>query len=273
MSSCRTAYSRRRRQPHAPNSGDYQHLIVWTSRRSPSTWRCGSWPGYVAVGFSMTSRASRPWTLRRQEAPLSDGHAAPPAPSRAKQRGGHTRGFDLHAGVVASASDRDGRERLLRYCARPPLSLERLSVLSDGRIAYAIRKPWGNETHRVMSPLQFLARLAALIPPPRHPLIRFYGVFAPNSSWREKVVAVRSPCCRERDEDGLCSAEVTTVDTANGTTTAVDTAAVRIAKRSTESILTRAASQLRGAWPPWLQGTPRLPSFASHRHALIGRSC
>jgi len=39
-------------------------------------------------------------------------------------------------------------------CARPPHSLERLSVLDDGRIAYAIRKPWGNETHRVMSPLQ-----------------------------------------------------------------------------------------------------------------------
>jgi len=38
-----------------------------------------------------------------------------------------------------------------------------------------------NETHRVMPPLQFLARLAALIPPPRHPLIRFYGIFAPRS--------------------------------------------------------------------------------------------
>ena len=80
-----------------------------------------------------------------------------------------SRGFDVHTGVVLSASDRNGRERLLRYCARPLLSLERLSVLGDGRIAYAIRKPRGSETHRVMSPLQFLARLAALIPPPRHP--------------------------------------------------------------------------------------------------------
>jgi len=30
----------------------------------------------------------------------------------------------VHAGVAVSASDREGRERLLRYCARPPLSLE-----------------------------------------------------------------------------------------------------------------------------------------------------
>jgi hypothetical protein len=127
--------------------------------------------------------------LPSRRCPIDDGHEAPPAPPRSQRRGGHVRGFDVHAGVVVSASDREGRERLLRYCARPPLSLERLTVLGDGRIAYAIRKPWGNETHRVMSPLQFLARLAALIPPPRHPLIRFYGVFAPHSSWRDFVYA------------------------------------------------------------------------------------
>jgi len=62
-----------------------------------------------------------------------------PVPSRSDRRGGHSRGFDVHAGVVVSASDREGRERLLRYCARPPLWLERLSGLRDGRIAYAIR--------------------------------------------------------------------------------------------------------------------------------------
>ena len=141
----------------------------------------------------------------------------------------------MHAGVVVSASDREGRERLLRYCARPPLSLERLTVLGDGRIAYAIRKPWGNETHRVMSPLQFLARLAALIPPPRHPLIRFYGVFAPHSSWREKVVPIRLPCCDQRDEDGTCSPDSTAA------TTAITVA--RIVKPSTLPILARRCSE------------------------------
>lgn len=39
-----------------------------------------------------------------------------------------------------------------------------------------------------MEPYQFLARLCALIPPPRHPLIRFHGVLAPNSAWRKEVV-------------------------------------------------------------------------------------
>ncbi len=39
-----------------------------------------------------------------------------------------------------------------------------------------------------MTPLELLARLAALIPPPRHPLVRFHGAFAPRSSWRCEVV-------------------------------------------------------------------------------------
>jgi Putative transposase/Transposase zinc-binding domain len=106
----------------------------------------------------------------------------------------------LHAGVSVAAQDREGRERLFRYCARPPLSLERLSVLADGRVAYRIKNPRGQQTHRVMSPLQFLARLCALIPPPRHPLVRFYGVFAPHSSWRRHVVALArgsAPACQK----------------------------------------------------------------------------
>lgn len=85
--------------------------------------------------------------------------------------------------------DRQGLERLARYCARPAVSLERLSLLADGRVAYRIK--WarrGGPTHRVMTPVEFLARLAALIPPPRHPLVRFHGVFAPNASWRKSVV-------------------------------------------------------------------------------------
>ena len=41
---------------------------------------------------------------------------------------------------------------------------------------------------RYMTPLELLARLAALIPPPRHPLVRFHGAFAPRSPWRRDVV-------------------------------------------------------------------------------------
>ncbi len=41
-------------------------------------------------------------------------------------------GFSIHAGVTVHAADKDGRERLMRYCARPALSMERMSETSDG---------------------------------------------------------------------------------------------------------------------------------------------
>ena len=62
-------------------------------------------------------------------------------------------------------------------------------MLPDGRIAYRLRAPWRkDQTHRVMAPVEFIARLAALVPPPRHPLIQFQGVFATNSAWRGSMV-------------------------------------------------------------------------------------
>jgi hypothetical protein len=39
-----------------------------------------------------------------------------------------------------------------------------------------------------MTPLELLARLAALVPPPRFPLLRYFGVFAANSPWRAAIV-------------------------------------------------------------------------------------
>ena len=42
--------------------------------------------------------------------------------------------------------------------------------------------------HIVMSPLQFMQRLAALVPRPRLHLIRFHGVLAPNAKLRAEIV-------------------------------------------------------------------------------------
>jgi hypothetical protein len=43
-------------------------------------------------------------------------------------------------------------------------------------------------THLIMTPLEFLQRLAALVPRPRLPLIRFHGVLAPNAALRSQIV-------------------------------------------------------------------------------------
>lgn len=57
----------------------------------------------------------------------------------------------------------------------------------------------GGETHRVMTRLEFLARVGALIPPLRYPLVRYRGGLAPNSPWRAMVVpGPRGPHHRDR---------------------------------------------------------------------------
>jgi hypothetical protein len=98
-------------------------------------------------------------------------------------------GFNLHAGVRLEAGDDAGREKLVRYGARPALSLQRLRRLPGGRVAYRLKYVGrGRGKYRVMTAMEFMARLAALIPPPRYPLVRYAGVLGPRSSWRKQVV-------------------------------------------------------------------------------------
>jgi hypothetical protein len=96
-------------------------------------------------------------------------------------------GFDVHCAVRIAEGDDEGRERLVRYCARPPFALARIEELKDGRISYLMKTPRRARTHRVMTPVEFMARLAILIPPPYFPLVRYHGVFAARSSWRALV--------------------------------------------------------------------------------------
>lgn len=91
--------------------------------------------------------------------------------------------------TAISADDRDGLERLLRYMGRPPISEERLSQAADGRIVIRLKKYWSDGTsHLIMTPLDFLGRLTSLIPPPRKNMVRYHGIFAPNSALRAQIV-------------------------------------------------------------------------------------
>ncbi|HZW88400.1 MAG TPA: transposase [Myxococcaceae bacterium] len=84
----------------------------------------------------------------------------PPA-RRSSRRCAFVEGFSLHADTWLHENDVTGLERLCNYGARGPLSLERLSVLPDGRLAYRMKRasPTG-ETYLVLSPLAFLRRVA-----------------------------------------------------------------------------------------------------------------
>ncbi len=150
-------------------------------------------PSAIEACFQAASQ--RGLFARLDEPPREElgGNDTPLAPPRRSPCHAEYAGFNLHAGVRLAAADREGRERLFRYGARPPFALERFSQLADGRIAYRLKAPnRRGQTHRVMTPVECLARLCALVPPPWQPLVRFHGVFAPNHAWRPLVVPART---------------------------------------------------------------------------------
>ncbi len=103
-------------------------------------------------------------------------------------------GWSLEAGVRIRAGDRQGLERLCRYVLRPPFAGDRIERLGDGRIRYGFRRPRPDgSTHVVLEPVEFLEKLAALVPPPRSHLVRYHGVLAPHARLRERVVPPESP--------------------------------------------------------------------------------
>ena len=104
-------------------------------------------------------------------------------------------GFSLHAGVATEAHQRHKLERLCRYINRPAVSEKRLSITGGGNIRYHLKTPYRDgTTHVIFEPLDFIARLAALVPKPRVNLTRFHGVFAPHSKHRALVTpAGRGP--------------------------------------------------------------------------------
>ena len=103
-------------------------------------------------------------------------------------------GFSLHAAVRCGADDRQSLEQLCRYITRPALANERVQTNAAGQVVLKLKTPWRDgTTHLVMSPLEFMQRLAALVPRPRLHLIRVHGVLAPSFTTSAKLHALVVP--------------------------------------------------------------------------------
>lgn len=97
--------------------------------------------------------------------------------------------FNLHAWTTVAAGDLAARERLCRYILRPPISDDRLKALSDGKVALTLKTPWRDGTTAiVLTAVQLVARLAALIPRPGQNLVRYHGVLAAHAQDRAAIV-------------------------------------------------------------------------------------
>ena len=103
-----------------------------------------------------------------------------------------SRGFSLHAATRTAGPDRRGLERLCRYVARPPLATRRLRLLASQRLCFALKTPWSDGTsHLLLSPMELLEKLAALVPPPRLHLLRYHGLLAPRARGRGRIVPAK----------------------------------------------------------------------------------
>ena len=79
----------------------------------------------------------------------------------------HGGGFSVDGSVRIGATDCVGRERLLRYCARPAFALDRPRALDREDLIYdhPKRRPGGSGP-QLLTLLELLDRLATPVPPP-----------------------------------------------------------------------------------------------------------
>jgi hypothetical protein len=101
-------------------------------------------------------------------------------------------GLRRTAGVDIAPNQREKLERLCRCVSRPPIAVERMALTSSGQVRYQLKTPCRDgTTHIVLEPLDCIAHLAALVPPPRMHLTRFHGAFAPHSKLRAAATPAR----------------------------------------------------------------------------------
>src|SRR6202162_1437504 len=107
---------------------------------------------------------------------------------------------------VVAPMKRKELERLCRYITRPAIANQRLKRNQAGQVVLQLKSPYRDgTTHIVMSPLEFMQPLAALVPRPRLHLIRFHGVLAPHAKLRAEIVPrepvnIHEPCDSPRPD-------------------------------------------------------------------------
>ena len=88
-----------------------------------------------------------------------------------------------------------------------------MELTDQGMVSYALKTAYRDDgtTHVLferggLPPLDFMAKLAALVPRPRTNLTRFHGVLAPNSRYRESVTPLGArqvkPATADVEADG-----------------------------------------------------------------------
>ena len=181
---------RLRRLGRGPDAGEAEATDAWATEAP------------VLAGLAAASvQGTVVWGPRRGARLRRLGDAAEPVETPPGRCHARANGWDLHAGLVVPAGQRERLERVVRYVLRPPVAQERIQVTGEGRVRLALRHPWRDGTTAlVFDPVEFLGRLAVLVPRPRINLLLYHGVLGARSAWRAEVVP-RPPATDDRDAD------------------------------------------------------------------------
>ena len=100
--------------------------------------------------------------------------------------------LSAHAGVRCGAHQRKELERLCRYITRAAIANE-LKGNRTGPVVLQLNSPYRDGTTQfVMSPLESMQRLAALVARPGLHMIRFHRLLAPRATLPAAIVASRA---------------------------------------------------------------------------------
>ncbi len=173
-------------------------------------------------------------------------------------------GYCVEATVHVGALDRKGREELARSRLRSAIANERLSILKDGSIAWLCKDPTRGKTHRVMQPMDRMARLAQIIAPPRSPLWRYDGVLASGAPGRKHIVP------RSVHDDAGCTHKLATNTShrePKGKQSRKPTGDPSLLRASPEPVAPTSDK------PPWRPSTSYVPWAALLRHCFMAAAC
>lgn len=101
-------------------------------------------------------------------------------------------GFSVHAATRIEEDNLSGREDILSYVSRGPVSNKRISFDDDGNILYSLKNTFGSKTHALFSPMEFIERIISIIPPPRQNQVTYWGVLGTHHNLRATVVSMKN---------------------------------------------------------------------------------
>jgi hypothetical protein len=100
-----------------------------------------------------------------------------------RDAGADINGLSLHAAVRCGADDRRALEQLCRYITRPARAYERAQTHAAGEVVLKLKTPRRHHPPDAFA-LEFMQRLAAVVPRPRHPVAAFLLPFA---RWKKQL--------------------------------------------------------------------------------------